>query len=516
MSNGATIAAAKGSEKGNGAGESWFSTSDPRRVSLIFLGWISGMFLLGAIFAVNMKLKASTGDAVDPVFYHQTMTYHGVIMVFMFLVPAIPMVLGYGLLPLQLGSRGMALPIFTRFSLRMFMLGSLLMAASLAMGAVDSGWMFRTPYSLTATGALSVLALGLFCMGVAWALTGINFIVTVHEKRAAGMGFFQMPVLSWALYLTGYILVFAGLVFAIVIMYLAAAKASGKGLFAVGTNPLDWQNYFWFVTTPAAFFALLPAAGVISEVIAGISRKAVAGYRTVVGALIALLALSFVTWGVHLVGTGQDEAASFVFAFLSLFAVVPVALLSFSWLNTLYRGSIACAPPTTFTVAFILCGGIGSVLGLFLSSLSVGSYLNNTMFATAHAHYVLLGGVTTAFLAGLFYWWPRLTGRTYNSLQGRVGGVLYMVGLNLAFFPQIIMGTQGAAAGLPAGEGHVGWLQSLSGVGMVVLLVGLVIVAWTLIRSLMDGQSAPANPWGATTLEWQEEVPEQVGDPYQF
>ena len=395
MSNGATIAAAQGNRADGG----WFSTMDPQRIALMFLGWIAGMFLLGAIFAINMKLKAGTGDAVDPTFYHQTMTYHGLIMVFMFLVPAIPMVLGYGLLPRQLGAGDMALPFFTRCSLRFFMIGSVLMAVSLAFGAVDVGWMFRTPYSLTSGGAFAVLALGLFFMGLSWAVTGINFIVTVHNKRAAGMGFFQMPILSWSLYLTGYILAFAGLVFAIIIMYLAAAKVSGKGLFALGSNPLDWQNYFWFVTTPAAFFALLPAAGVITEVIAGISRKAVAGYRMVVGSLIALLALSFVTWGVHLIGSGQSQSTSFVFAFLSLLAVVPVALISYSWLSTLFRGSIACAPPTTFVVAFMLCGGAGAVMGLFLSALSVGSYLNNTMFATAHAHYVLLGGVTTAFLA---------------------------------------------------------------------------------------------------------------------
>ena len=511
MSNGATIAAARG----NGTAESWFATMDPRRISLMFLGWITGMFLLGAIFAVNMKLKAGTGDAVDPAFYHQTMTYHGLIMVFMFLVPAIPMVLGFGLLPRQLGAGDMALPFFTRCSLRFFMIGSVLTAASLALGALDTGWMFRTPYSLTSTGAFTVLALGLFFMGASWAVTGINFIVTVHNKRAAGMGFFRMPILSWALYLTGYVLAFAGLVFAIVIMYLAAAKASGKGLFAAGSNPLDWQNYFWFVTTPAAFFALLPAAGVIGEVIAGISRKAVAGYRTVVGSFIALLALSFVTWGVHLIGSGQDEGASFVFAFLSLLTVVPVALLTYSWLSTLYRGSIACAAPTTFVVAFMLCGGIGAVMGLFLSALSLGSYLNNTMFATAHAHYLLLGGVTTAFLAGLHYWWPLLTGRMYNQLQGRLGGVLYLVGMNLAFFPQFIMGTKGAAAGVPETEGYVGWLQSISGVGMLVLLVGLAMVAWNLIRSYMNGPVAGANPWGATTLEWQAEVPAEVGAPYE-
>nr|MEE4267198.1 cbb3-type cytochrome c oxidase subunit I [Candidatus Krumholzibacteria bacterium] len=392
-------------------------------------------------------------------------------------------------------------------------------------GPVDMGWTFITPFTLSSGGAFALLAFGLAFMALSWAATGINFIVTVHHKRAPGMGFFDMPILSWSLYLTGYILTLAGLVFGIIILYLASAKAGGKGLFAAGSNPLDWQNYFWFVTTPAAFFALLPAAGVISEVIVGISRKALSGYRTVVGSFIFLTGMSFLSWGVQMVGKGQPEAQSFSYVALALLTVIPVALITYSWLATLYRGSIACAAPTTFVVAFLLCGGIGAVMGLFLSSLSVGNYLANTMFSTAHAHYVMMGGVMTAFLAGLHFWWPKMTGRMYNNLTGRMSGFLYLIGLNLAFFPQIIMGAKGAPAGSYLADPSLAGLQKLSGLGMVVLAVGLVIMVFNLVRSMINGPVAVANPWGATTLEWQAASPpseenfaeEPVGGaPYNF
>lgn len=510
MSNGATSAATGylGGDQGPGA---WFSSFDHKKIAMMFLGWIMGMFLLGAIFAVNLKLKSGAPGA-DPLFLHRTMTYHGLIMVFMFLVPAIPSVLGYFLLPLQLGATNMALPMFSRCSLRFFGVGSILMALSLAFGPSDAGWTFGTPFSLTSGGAFAVLAFGLFFMALSWAATGINFVVTVHHKRAAGMGFFDMPILSWALYLTGYVLTVCGLLFGIIILYLASAKAGGKGLFAAGGNPLDWQNYFWFVTTPAAFFALIPAIGVVSEVIVGVSRKALSGYRTVVGSLIALLAVGFISWGVHLIGAGQSAEASFTFAALSLLAVVPVALITYSWLATLYRGAIACAAPTTFTVAFLLNGGIGAVLGLFLASLSVGSYLSSTLFATAHVHYVMMGGVMTAFLAGLHFWWPKLTGRLYNQLTGRAGGILYLIGLNLAFFPQIILGAKGVAAGAPSADPALAGLQNISSVGMALLVVSLVVVTMNLVKSLLDGVAAPANPWGATTLEWQAASPPEEGN----
>jgi cytochrome c oxidase subunit 1 len=339
------------------------------------------------------------------------------------------------------------------------------------------------------------------------------------------MGFFDMPVFSWSLYLTGFILTLTGVLFAIIMLYLASSRAFGKGLFAAGADPLLWQNYFWFVTTPAAFFALLPAVGVVTEVIAGMSRRPVVGYRTLVGALIALLGLGFVTWGVRLVGAGQAPEVSFVFAAFSVLTAVPAALIAYSWLATLYRGAVACAAPVTFSVAFILQAGIGVVMGLFLSSLALGAYLANTLFVTAQIHYVMMGGVLTAFLAGLHYWWPKMTGRTYSNLLGRLSGFTYLLGLNLAFLPQVIAGAQGVPQGLSRLPEGLGGLDLVSNIGMWVLISGLVMIISNLFGSLHDGARAGDNPWGAATLEWKTSSPppagnfEQdpaVGEPYAY
>ncbi len=396
----------------------------------------------------------------------------------------------------------------TRCSFRWHAVGSILVLASLSTCAVGTGWTFNTPYSLIDGGAMGVLAIGLFLVAASWAATGINFIATVHYKRVKDMGFFGMPILSWSLYLTGYILAVTGILFGIIILYLGYANAFGKGLFSGTGNPLDWQNYFWFVTTPAAFFALLPAVGVITEVIAGVSRKAVSGYKTMVYSLIALLAISFVSWGSQMIGSGQDPAISFAFAALAMFAVVPVALITYSWLATLHRGSISCSAPTTYVLAFLLSAGIGTVLALFLNNLSVGSYLSSTLFKTAQIHYLMVGGVVTAFLAGLHYWWSKMTGTDYNQITARVGAILYALGLNLAFFPQLMMGTKGGGQGVHDIPVELLGLQVLSTVGMVVMIAGLLVTVWVLVGAYVRVGSAPGkNPWGATTLEWEADSP---------
>jgi len=511
MSNGtatsnAGVEGPQGYLGGNDGFRGWFDTRDHKRIGMLFLCWTLGVFLLGALFAVIMKLRASSG-LVDTPTYHKMLTQHGLLMVFFFVVPAIPSILGYFLLPLQLGAANLAVPRLSLCSLRIYAVGTLLFVMSIAVGAVSTGWTFMTPFALGGDGAFALLAVGLFFVALSWFMTGLNFIITVHYRRAEAMGFFDMPVLSWALYLTGYMLLAVGILFGIIVLYLASARTFGKGLFSTETDPLVWQNYFWFVTTPAAFFALLPAVGVISEVIAGISRKAVAGYRTLVGSMIALLAMSFVTWGVRLIGSGQDPATSFVFGALSILTVIPVALIVYSWLATLHRGSIACAAPTTFVVSFLLQAGIGAVMSLFLSSLAVGQYLANTLFVTAHSHYVMMGGVMTALLAGLHYWWPKLTGRRYHEGLGRFSAMLYTVGLNLAFFPQIIQGVRGVPRGVYELPAELAGLEIVSMTGVWILVTGIVVIASNLLGSLWDGARAVNNPWGATTLEWQAASP---------
>lgn len=484
---------------------SWFSTFDHKKIAWMFLGWTMGLFLVAGIMAGYFKMMAFYGKGLDQVTLDSLLTYHGVAMAFMFAVPLIPSVLGFFLLPLQIGAKEMAFPTLSRYSLRFYVISVVLMLISLARQPVATGWTFITPFSMTGGTFFLMLALSLFFQGASWTLTGLNFITTVHHKRSEEMGFFDMPVLSWSLYLVSYVLVIAGLLLAITIMYLAGAAATGRGLFSAESNPLDWQNYFWFITNAAAFFAIIPAMGVITDVISGISGKAVVGYRVVVGSLIAMLALSLVTWGVHMSGMGQDPALSFTFAAFSVLVVVPVALVVYSWLATLYRGAVHCAAPTTFVVAFLFNAGIGGMLGLFLTNMSVGSYLGTTLFKSAQMYYLLMGGILGATLSGLHYWWPKFSGRSYSDGLARMAAGLYAIGLNLTFFPLIIMGAKGmeqGAHGLPA---SVDGLQNVSHIGMGVLLLGVSMIVFNLVSSLTEGKKAAQDPWGAGTLEWKSE-----------
>ncbi|MFH2051076.1 MAG: cbb3-type cytochrome c oxidase subunit I [bacterium] len=501
----------------------WFATRDHKRIGLMFAAWTTGALLLGLMFGILPMVRSLGGMEDDAGGVLRALTYQRLILVFMFLAPAIPAVLGHFLLPLQLGARNLALPVFSLWSLRLYAAGLVLALASVLAGGVSFGWTMPTPLSLTGDGVFWLLAAGLACSGFSWFLVGVNIIVTVHHHRAPGLGFFRMPLLSWSLYLGAYLLVMSGLILAIIVLYLAGARGTGRGLFGPDSDPLLWLNYFWFATRPVVFFALVPAAGVVFDVVAGIGRKAVTGYRMVVGSMIALLALSVVTWGVHLSGYGQAPHLTFVFSVLSLLGAVPVALIAYSLLATLHRGAIACSAPTTFTVAFVLHAGIASVMGLFLASPALGAYLNTTMFATAQIDYVMWGGVLGAFLAGLHFWWPKMTGRPVNHPVGRFGAFLSLIGVNLAFFPQVIQGVGGAPVDVGALEPGPTGLTEIAALGWLFLVSGLIVAIGNLVGSLWVKEVAGDNPWGACTLEWTTASPPPVdnfavrpagGDPY--
>ncbi|MCP4549805.1 MAG: cytochrome c oxidase subunit I [bacterium] len=485
----------------------WFRTNDHKRIALGFLFWTVGLFMLGAIAACLLKLSVFANGEHDVPVLNQMQTYHGVIMVFLVVVPLIPSVLGYFLLPLQLGARNMALPTMSRMAIGSYIAGTLCILVTLLLYPLSTGWTLATPYSLIDGGSFALFALGLLLVALSWVLTGGNIIVTVHRCRPDWMGFFRMPLLCWSLYLTAFVLVVSGLIFGIAIIFLALIEARGSGVLSGIGDPTNWESYFWFVTTSAGLFAMIPAVGVMSEVISGLARKVIAGYRLIVGALIALLAIALLSWGVHLVGHGQGESLSFVFSILSLLAVIPVAVIVYCWLATLYRGAVAWNTVTVFALTFLICGGIGVLLGLFLTNLSLAAYLDSTIFATAHIHYLLMGGVVTAMLTGLFYWWPKITGRIYDEKWGVFAGVVYLIGFNLAFFPQIIMGTLGQPAGIHDFAAEMADLNRLSATGMGVLAVGLALILTTLIISLLKGAAAPANPWGVASLEWRAASP---------
>lgn len=490
---------------GKGGFAEWFTTHDHKKIGLMFLGWTGFAFLVGALFGLFLIVKSLGGRGLEPRFVYQALTYHRLLLVFLFLVPALPSVLGFFLLPLQLGASNMALPGLSRYSLRFYVIGLVLLVASLVGGPIATGWTMAAPLVVAETGLFALVAFGLFFSALSWFVTGVNFLVTVHHSRTRGMGFFDMPILAWALYLTGYLLVVTGVLFAVVILYLTASRFSGEGFF--GADPMLWNNYFWFVTTPAAFFALLPAVGVISEIIAGISRKPVAGYRMVVGSMITLLGLSFLGWGVNLVGHGQDPITTLVFQALGILVVIPASLIAYSWLATLHQGAIARESVVVFVFAFMVHAGIAALMGLFLISPAVGAYLGTTMFATTRLDYLIWGGVLSALLAGLHYWWPKMTGRVYSQDVARIGGVLYLVGLNLALIPNLILGVGGVTGDMAAFEAGPSGLVGLAGLGWLIVYAGLALVAGNFFASTWGRATNEVNPWGASTLEWKTATP---------
>jgi len=422
--------------------------------------------------------------------------------VFLFLVPALPSVLGYFLLPLQLGARNMALPTLSRCSLRFYVIGLVLVLVSVAIGPVSTGWTLDAGLFVTDPGAAVVLGVGLFFLAMGWFLTGVNFLVTVHHGRVRGMGFFDMPILAWSLYLTGYLLTASGIIFAIIILYLVASRAFGGGLFGADADPLLWKNYFWFVMRPAAFFALIPAVGVVSEIITAAARKPLASYRTLVGSMIALLGVAFVSWGLNLAGQGQDPGLTLVFSAYSLLAAIPVALIAYIWLATLYQGAIAASSVVVLVWGFFFQAGIAVLMGLFLASPSVGAYLGTTMFASTQLDYLIWGGVMTALFAGLHFWWPKMVGRSFNDEVARIGAALFVIGVNLALIPGIILGTRGVAQDMGSFVPGPSGLNELAALGWLVVISGLGVMASNLISTLWSKDEAPVDPWGATTLEW--------------
>lgn len=502
----------------------WLRSRDHKRIGLMFIGWTTGALLLGCLFNVLLMVK-SLGGGADTAVIYQAMTYQRLIMVFMFLVPAIPAGLGHFLLPLQLGAGDLALPGFSVWSLRLYAAGLLLALLSVLFGPVATGWLLVTPLSLGGGGLFWVLCCGLACLGLSWFLTGVNFVVTVHHRRAEAMGFFDLPILAWSLYLGGFLLVGSGLVFCIIVLYLAGSRAAGSGLFGPAADPLLWLGYFWAAVQPAVWAALIPALGAVTEVISGMARKAVAGYRIVVGSLIALSALSVMTWGIHLAGWGQSPAATFVFSVLNLAVAIPLALIVYAWLATLHRGAVACAAPTTSVIAFLINGGVAAALGLILASPAPGRYLGTTMFASAHWDYLVWGAVMAAYLAGLQYWWPKISGRPVNQQVGRFGVILYLIGVNMTFFPQIILGVRGAPLDLGALEPGPTGLSETAGLGWMFLIFGLGVVLGNLLSVFWSTEAVARNPWGASTLEWRTASPPppenfarevQAGAPYLF
>ncbi|MEM8876138.1 MAG: cbb3-type cytochrome c oxidase subunit I [Planctomycetota bacterium] len=541
---------------------SWALTLDHKRIGIMYMVGVLATFLLGGIFAVLLRTELIWAGQTLPHLiadtwtsqYNQMFTLHGAVMTFLFIIPAIPAILGNFVLPIMLGAKDVAFPKLNLASFHIYVLGSLFFVWILVGGLVnaamasymnaaelaiwmdnwgwlfpyglDTGWVFYTPYSTSKTTAAVVPAtIGVFILGFSSILTGLNFIASIHMLRPKGMTWFRLPLFAWALYATALIQILATPVLAITLLLLAAERLLQIGIFdpALGGDPVLYQHFFWFYSHPAVYIMVLPALGVISETIGVMCRKHIFGYNFIALSSVAIALFGFLVWGHHMFTSGQSALANALFSLITFSVSIPSAVKVFNWLSTMYGGSIRLNTVMYWVLGSILVFTIGGLTGLHLGTLSTDIHLHDTYFVVAHFHYVMMGTVLFSLVAGMYYWWPKIFGVMFHEGFGKLAAIVTIVGFNLAFFIQFILGAQGMPRRYASYEPQYEIYHQISTWGAFLMGLGLFLVLGNWLHSIWYGKKAPANPWGANTLEWQTTSPPPhdnfkqaptAGDPY--
>jgi cytochrome c oxidase subunit 1 len=496
--------------------KSWLLTRDHKRIALLYLISITVMFFIGGLAVTIIRLHLLTPNQlpdeglVTRDTYNRLFSMHGIIMVFFFLVPAIPATLGNFFVPMMIGARDLAFPRINLLSWYVYIIGAIVTLWAMLAYGVDTGWTFYTPFSSRAshTNVIPVI-IGLFITGFSSILTGLNFIVTLHSMRAPGMSWTRLPLFLWSLYATSIIILLATPVLAMALALVAIERAWGIGIFdpALGGDPLLFQHLFWFYSHPAVYIMVLPAMGLVSELITCFSRKNIFGYIFVVWASIGIAVLGFLVWAHHMFVAGQSVYSAYIFSILSYGVAVPSAIKVFNWTATMYRGSISYQTPLLFALGFIGLFTFGGLTGLFLAALGLDMHVHDTYFIIAHFHFIMVGGTVMAYMGGLHYWWPKMTGRLYPEGWAKLAALIIFVGFILTFLPQFVLGYLGMPRRYPSYPPEFQVLNVMSSAGASILAVGYVLPLVYLIWSLRYGKEAGPNPWGATGLEWQTASP---------
>jgi cytochrome c oxidase subunit 1 len=487
---------------------SWLLTLDHKRIGVMYLAVIATALFLGGAFALVLRLHLwnPAGGLVSNDTYNKLFTLHGAVMIFLFVIPGIPAALGNFVLPLQLGAMDVAFPRVNLLSFWLYLLGAVLFVTTLVVGGIDTGWTLYPPYSLEDSRGLGILLAlaAVFLTGFSSILTGVNFIASIHRLRPSGMGWFDLPLFLWALYATGIIQIISTPVLGITAAMGFLDRVFHLGLFMpeYGGDPVLFQHFFWFYSHPAVYIMILPAMGVVSEIVSVFSRKPIFGYRFIAMSSIAIAVIGFLVWGHHMFVSGQSSSVNLVFSFLTLLVAIPSAIKMFNWLATMYKGAIVLKTPMLYVLSFFAIFAVGGLTGLFLGALATDIPLHDTYFVVAHFHFVMVGAVMTAFLAGLHYWWPKMTGRMYDERLGVVSASLVFVGFNLTFVPQFLAGVAGMPRRYATYAPAFQLDNRISTVGALVLGLGLLVALWCLLSALWTGRRAPPNPWGAASLEW--------------
>ena len=510
---------------------SWALTLDHKRIGLMYLVGVMSSFALGGMFALMIRIHLwNFKDGwLSNQTYNQVFTLHGAIMVFLFIIPSVPAALGNFLLPVMLGTKDVAFPRLNLSSFYLWVTGLVLFLTALSVTGLDTGWTFYTPYSIETQqgGAVLAATFGVFVLGFSSIFTGLNFIVTINTMRPPGMTWFRMPLFLWAIYATSIIQVLATPVLGITVLLLSAERLLGIGIFDPKLNgdPVTFQHFFWFYSHPAVYIMILPAMGIISELMSVHCHKGIFGYRMIAYSSIAIALFGFLVWGHHMFTSGMADVTTIVFSALTFTVSIPSAIKVFNWLGTMYQGTVSLNTPMLYALAFIFLFTIGGLTGLPLGALSTDMHFHDTYFVVAHFHYVMMGGTLVAFLGGVFHWWPKMTGRMFNDRLGIVSAIIVFVGFNLTFLPQFVLGSRGMPRRYATYLPEFQPLHQLSTIGSITLGSGLLLALIVLLMSLVNGKKAPRNPWGGATLEWMCSSPPPhdnfssaptVGDPYDF
>jgi cytochrome c oxidase subunit 1 len=486
---------------------SWLLTKDHKRIAILYLFSVTLFFVVGGLFAFLMRLELLTpeGDMFTSDTYNKLFTLHGIVMIFFFLIPAIPSVMGNFILPIMLGAKDLAFPRINLLSWYVYIIGGTFGVIVIITGGVDTGWTFYTPFSTQYSNSKVFLTtLGAFITGFSSILTGLNFLVTIHRMRAPGLTWFRLPLFVWAMYATSIVIMLATPVLAITLVLLMVERALGVGIFdpALGGDPVLYQHMFWFYSHPAVYIMILPGMAVISECVAAFTRKKIFGYKFVAFSSLAIAFLGFLVWAHHMFVAGISVYSAMIFSFLTMLVAVPSAIKVFNWTATMYKASVSWQTPMLYVLGFIGLFTIGGVTGLFLGALGVDVHVHDSYFVVAHFHYIMVGGTIMAYLAGIHYWWPKITGRMYPEWWARLSALLIFVGFNLTFFPQFLVGYVGMPRRYHAYAPEFQVLNVLSTAGATILAAGYLLPMIYLAWSLKFGRKAGTNPWGAVGLEW--------------
>ncbi|HLJ27676.1 MAG TPA: cytochrome c oxidase subunit I [Candidatus Angelobacter sp.] len=499
---------------------SWLLTKDHKRIAILYLFSITFFFFIGGIFASLIRLHLLTpgGELFQADTYNKLFTMHGVNMIFFFLIPSVPAVLGNFILPIMLGAKDLAFPKINLLSWYIFMGGATFALIAMVSGGVDTGWTFYTPLSsgYVKTNVIT-MAVGILFAGFSSIFTGLNFIVTTHRMRAPGLTWGRLPLMVWANYAASLIMILGTPVLAITLILLALERGFHIGIFdpKLGGDPVLFQHMFWFYSHPAVYIMILPGMGVISEIVTCFSRKRVFGYSFIAFSSIAIAVFGFVVWAHHMFVAGISVYSAMVFSLLSYAVAIPSAVKVFNWTATMYKGSVSLDTPMLYALGFIGLFTVGGLTGLFLAALGLDVHIHDTYFVIAHFHYVMVGGMVMAYLGGLHFWWPKITGKLYPEAAAKLAALITFIGFNLTFFPQFILGYMGMPRRYATYAPEFQVLNVFSTAGASILAVGFILPAIYFVWSLKYGEVAGPNPWGATGLEWQTSSPPPTHNFYQ-